>query len=48
MAWLTIDNDDNNVVWFLAHLVDAVRSVWPTSGEGLRHELEGRGEEAER
>ena len=47
VAWLTIDSDDNNVVWFLAHLIDAVRSVRPTSGEGLRQALEARGEEAE-
>ena len=27
VAWLTIDSDDNNVVLFLAHLIEAVRSV---------------------
>ena len=25
VAWLTVDNDDNNVVWFLAHLIEAIR-----------------------
>ena len=40
VAWLTIDSDDNNVVWFLAHLIEAVRSVRPTLAEGLRRALE--------
>ena len=35
-------------MWFLAHLIDAVRSVRPTLGEGLRQALEARGEEAGR
>lgn len=48
VAWLTIDSDDNNVVWFLAHLIDAVRSVRPASAQGLRQALEARGEEAGR
>ena len=48
VAWLTIDSDDNNVVWFLAHLIEAVRSVRPTLAEGLRQALEARGEEAGR
>ena len=25
VAWLTVDHDDNNVVWFLAHLIEAIR-----------------------
>ena len=36
VAWLSIDSDDNNVVWFLAHLIEAVRTVRPTLAEGLR------------
>lgn len=48
VAWLTIDSDDDNVVWFLAHLIDAVRSVRPTSAHGLRQALEARGEDAGR
>jgi serine/threonine-protein kinase PknK len=47
VAWLTIDSDDNNVVWFLAHLIEAVRSVRPALAE-LRQVLEERGEEAGR
>ena len=29
VAWLTVDHDDNNVVWFLAHLIEAIRSARP-------------------
>jgi serine/threonine-protein kinase PknK len=32
VAWLTIDDDDNNVVWFLAHLLESLRRVRPSSG----------------
>jgi ATP/maltotriose-dependent transcriptional regulator MalT len=35
VAWLTVDTDDDNVVWFLAHLVEAIRRVRPE----LAHEL---------
>ncbi len=48
VAWLTIDSDDNNLVWFLAHLIEAVRSVRPTLAEELRAALEAHGEEAGR
>lgn len=48
VAWLTIDSDDNNVVWFLAHLIDAVHTVAPTLGAGLRQMLEARGDDAAR
>src|SRR5262245_31319149 len=48
VAWLTIDGDDNNVVWFLAHLLEAVRSVQPTIGADLRQAMEERGEGAAR
>ena len=46
VAWLSIDSDDNNVVWFLAHLIEAVRTVRPTLAEGLQQALEARGNEA--
>ena len=29
VAWLSVDHDDNNVVWFLAHLIEAIRRVRP-------------------
>src|SRR5262245_59049804 len=48
VAWLTIDSDDNNMVWFLAHLIDAVRSAQPTLAQDLRQALEERGQEAGR
>jgi serine/threonine-protein kinase PknK len=48
VAWLTIDSDDNNVVSFLAHLIEAVRSVRPTLAQDLRQALEEHGEQAGR
>jgi serine/threonine-protein kinase PknK len=47
-AWLTIDSYDNNVVFFLAHLIEALRSVRPKLAEDLRQTLEERGEDAGR
>lgn len=35
VAWLSVDHDDNTVVWFLAHLLEAVRRIRPA----LAHEL---------
>ncbi|WP_216895982.1 serine/threonine-protein kinase [Nocardia alni] len=29
IAWLSADSDDDNLVWFLAHLVEAIRRVRP-------------------
>jgi serine/threonine-protein kinase PknK len=46
-AWLTIDGDDNNLVWFLAHLIEAVRSAAPSLANELRQALEEHGTEAE-
>ncbi|BBY00194.1 serine/threonine-protein kinase [Mycobacterium seoulense] len=48
VAWLTVDDDDNNVVWFLAHLLAAIRRVRPTLAEPLEQLLEQRGDEATR
>lgn len=42
VAWLGIDQDDNNEIWFLAHLVQAIRRVRPDIGEGLDQVLEER------
>ncbi|HEX3284734.1 MAG TPA: AAA family ATPase, partial [Mycobacterium sp.] len=47
-AWLTIDRDDNNLVWFLAHLIEAIRSVSSSLAKELRQALEEHGAEAER
>ncbi len=48
VAWLTVDNDDNNLVWFLSHLIEAIRAVRPTLATELTEVLEERGDESER
>ena len=48
MAWLTVDHDDNNVVWFLSHLIEAIRAVTPALATELGEVLEERGDDAER
>ncbi|MFX0579612.1 protein kinase domain-containing protein [Nocardia nepalensis] len=40
VAWLAIAEDDNNVVWFLSHLVEAIRQVRPTLAIELTQILE--------
>ncbi|MDT5136618.1 MAG: serine/threonine-protein kinase PknK, partial [Mycobacterium sp.] len=46
-AWLAIDSDDNNTVWFLAHLVEAIRRTLPDLAETLQQEFEGHLENAQ-
>jgi ATP/maltotriose-dependent transcriptional regulator MalT len=41
-AWLAIDSDDNNAVWFLAHLIEAIRRTMPDLADTLQQEFEGR------
>ncbi|MFI6953614.1 protein kinase [Nocardia sp. NPDC050408] len=48
VGWLTIDHDDNNVVWFLAHLVEAIRRARPDLAGGLVTMLEERSSDATR
>lgn len=48
VAWLTVDHDDNNVVWFLCHLIEAIRAVTPALASDLGEVLEEHGDEAER
>jgi ATP/maltotriose-dependent transcriptional regulator MalT/serine/threonine protein kinase len=48
VAWLTIDHDDNNVVWFLSHLIEAIRAVTPALATELGELLEEHGDESER
>ncbi|MFE3225047.1 protein kinase [Nocardia sp. NPDC059228] len=48
VAWLTVDNDDDNVVWFLSHLIEAVRAVRPALARELGELLEEHGDEAGR
>ncbi|MFE7420127.1 protein kinase [Rhodococcus sp. NPDC057529] len=48
VAWLSIDTDDNNTVWFLAHLIEAIRMVRPALAHELGQVLEEHGDDAER
>ncbi|MBJ8340082.1 protein kinase [Antrihabitans sp. YC3-6] len=48
VAWLSVDLDDNNVVWFLTHLVEAVQRVRPELADGLADSLEDQAEDAQR
>ncbi|MGQ4618874.1 protein kinase domain-containing protein [Nocardia sp. R7R-8] len=47
-AWLSVDLDDNNVVWFLSHVVEAVRLVHPDVAQELAQMLEERSSDAVR
>ncbi|WP_316573190.1 protein kinase domain-containing protein [Nocardia canadensis] len=42
VAWLGIDQDDDSEIWFLAHLIEAIRRVRPDVGAGLEQVLEER------
>jgi ATP/maltotriose-dependent transcriptional regulator MalT len=48
VAWLSIDSDDNNVVWFLAHLTESIRTVRPDLAAELGQILEEHGNQADR
>jgi ATP/maltotriose-dependent transcriptional regulator MalT len=48
VGWLTIDDDDNNVVWFLAHLVELIRRVRPALAASLGQVLDEHGDDAAR
>ena len=48
VGWLTIDDDDNNVVWFLAHLVELIRRVRPALAASLSQVLDEHGDDAAR
>ncbi|GAA1481284.1 serine/threonine protein kinase PknK [Gordonia sinesedis] len=48
VAWLTVDHDDNNVVWFLAHLVEAIRGARPELAGELGLTLEEHPDSPER
>ncbi|MBJ8343837.1 serine/threonine-protein kinase [Antrihabitans sp. YC2-6] len=47
-AWLSIDEDDNTVAWFLAHLAEAVGRVEPAVAAEMRSELDVPGEDVAR
>ncbi|WP_442941904.1 protein kinase domain-containing protein [Nocardia sp. NBC_00416] len=42
VAWIGIDSGDDNEVWFLAHLIEAINRVRPEIGSGLGQMLEER------
>ncbi|WP_225731888.1 MULTISPECIES: serine/threonine-protein kinase [unclassified Nocardia] len=42
VAWIGIAHDDDNEIWFLAHLIQAIRRVRPDLGTGLEQVLEER------
>ncbi|MGH3557626.1 MAG: TIR domain-containing protein [Mycobacterium sp.] len=48
VGWLTVDDDDNNVVWFLAHVLEAIRRVRRAVAASLGQVLKQRGDEAVR
>src|SRR6201997_2266775 len=48
VGWLTIDDDDNNVVWFLSHVVELIRRVRPSLAASLAEALDERGDDAVR
>lgn len=48
VAWLTIDDDDNNEVWFLAHLLESIRRLRPALAASLGQVLEDHGDDASR
>ena len=48
VGWLTIDDDDNNVEWFLAHLLELVRRVRPALAASLNQLLDEHGGDATR
>lgn len=47
VAWLTVDDNDNNLVWFLKNLIEAIRRADPAVGGDLSQVLEERGENAQ-
>ena len=48
VGWLTVDDDDNNVVWFLTHLLESIRRVRPELAASLGQVLEEHGDDAGR
>jgi ATP/maltotriose-dependent transcriptional regulator MalT len=48
VGWLTIDDDDNNVLWFLAHLLELVRRVRPALAASLSQVLDEHSDDAAR
>jgi serine/threonine-protein kinase PknK len=47
-AWLSLDRDDNNTVWFLSHLLEAIGRAKTGFDQELQQLLEERPDDAER
>jgi ATP/maltotriose-dependent transcriptional regulator MalT/serine/threonine protein kinase len=47
VAWLTVDDNDNNLVWFLANLVEAIKRANPAVAGDLGEVIEESGEDAQ-
>src|SRR5262249_1548264 len=48
VGWLTVDDDDNNTVWFIAHVLESLRRVRPELAASLCQVLEEHGDDAAR
>jgi ATP/maltotriose-dependent transcriptional regulator MalT len=48
VAWLSVDEDDKNATWFLAHLVEAAKRVDPDLVSGMDVLIQQFGADAER
>jgi serine/threonine-protein kinase PknK len=48
VGWLTIDDDDNNAVWFIVHMLESLRRVRPELAASLCQVLEEHGDDAAR
>lgn len=48
VAWLSLDRDDNDVVWFVSHLIEAVHRVEPILTADLVDVLEQHSDDAQR
>jgi serine/threonine-protein kinase PknK len=47
-VWLSLDRDDNNTIWFLSHLLEAIGRARPEFDDELQQLLEERPDDAER
>ena len=48
VAWLSVDGDDNNAVWLVTHMIDAIRRVRPELAADSIERLEEQGADAVR
>lgn len=48
VGWLTVDDDDNNAVWFIVHMLESLRRVHPELAASMCQVLEEHGDDAAR